>query len=125
MNSCDIEQRAPPLPAEWGGARVWSSHGCGLLNSPARQGSHVQIQQLMVGFHRIQKRSQFHRQLNVKFHKVKEKAFFTSDLVEGEREEAEGVAVLVPDGMAQGHGEVSLEGQNEVAGEERVTIGYS
>ena len=35
------------------------------------------------------------------------------------------MAVLVPDGTAQGHGEPSLQWQEDVAGEERVTIGSS
>ena len=44
-------------------------------------------------------------------------------LVEGEGEETEGVAELVPDGAAQSHGEPLLQREQQVAGEERVTIG--
>ena len=46
-------------------------------------------------------------------------------LVKREREEAEGVAGLAPYGAAQGHGEPSLERQEEVGREERVSVGDS
>lgn len=49
----------------------------------------------------------------------------TVHLVEGEGEETEVVAELVPDGTAQSHGEPLLQREQQVAGEERVTIGDS